>query len=109
MKLFVFIIKRDDYVKSFTEKLASIGVSAASVIDSKGVAKLINQESVDPPPIFGSLRHFVNPIHEDGKTVLVAADDSKAEAIRRAFLELKDSLPDIGVLLAVDLCFTEGL
>ena len=62
MQLFVYISSNPEVVSPLMSELLSKGIHGATSVDCKGMLKSINDSSVEPPPVFGSLRKFINPV-----------------------------------------------
>ena len=83
--------------------LTKAGFQGASVVDSEGMLKSLNQDSVDAPTIFGGLRQFVNPGRQQNKMILVVLKDEEIQnaidIIHSVSGDMK--LPNTGILFTL--------
>ena len=72
MQLLVLVLNKVDCMSGILAEMMAAGVRGATVLDSQGMLQLVGEASVEPPPIFGSLRKFFNPDGQMSKTLFVA-------------------------------------
>ena len=111
MQLLFLIIKRTELVDNIMKALAAAGVHGGTVIDSVGMAKSIS--SMDNLPTIGFLREMLkgeDPAKK-GKTIIIAVEDDKVEAAKKAILGITGDLtkPNAGVLFGVPISFALGI
>ncbi|MBR6102801.1 MAG: hypothetical protein IKP95_10250 [Ruminococcus sp.] len=111
MQLLFLIIKRTELVDNIMKALAAAGVHGGTVIDSVGMAKSIS--SMDNLPTIGFLREMLkgeDPTKK-GKTIIIAVEDDKVEAAKKAILGITGDLtkPNAGVLFGVPISFALGI
>lgn len=112
MKLLVFITKQTDCIENILAALLAENISGATVIDCQGMLKSINESSIEPPPIFGSLRHFINPGNENVKMLwIVARNDERLAEVRRIIHEKAGNLnkPNTGIMFELPAENVEGV
>jgi nitrogen regulatory protein PII len=111
MQLFVLILNKTECLPKFLGEFLSAGIKGATIYDSMGEVQYIGHETVEPPPIFGSLRKFINPDHEQNKTVLVILRDEQVEAARAIVNKVTGGLdkPGTGIIFTVPVSFVEGI
>lgn len=111
MQLLVFITNKTESITPILSELLDHGISGATVVDCKGMLTALNESSVEPPPIFGSLRRFVNPEHESGKMLFVVVSDERMPIVKGVIKEHTGSLksPNTGVMFTVPLTSAEGV
>ena len=111
MQLLVHINNHVEIAAPLLKALMEAGVKGATVVDCKGMLTALNEASDDPPPIFGSLRQFINPEHESGKMFFMVLRDEDVptvrEVIHRVAGDLK--LPNTGILFTVPVMNWEGV
>ena len=61
MQLVIMIIHDSDHMNSILVKMMEAGIKGGSLIDCEGALQAIGRASSDPPPVFGSLREYLNP------------------------------------------------
>ncbi len=111
MQLFVLILNKTECLPKLLGEFLDAGIKGATIYDSMGEVQYIGHESVEPPPIFGSLRKFINPDHEQNKTVLVILRDEQVETARALVNKATGGLdkPGTGIVFTVPVSFTEGI
>ena len=111
MQLFVLILNKTACLPKLLGEFLSAGIKGATIYDSMGEVQYIGHETVEPPPIFGSLRKFINPDHEQNKTVLVILRDEQVEAARAIVNKVTGGLdkPGTGIIFTVPVSFVEGI
>ena len=111
MQLFVLILNKTECLPKLLGEFLSAGIKGATIYESMGEVQYIGHETVEPPPIFGSLRKFINPDHEQNKTVLVILRDEQVEAARAIVNKVTGGLdkPGTGIIFTVPVSFVEGI
>ncbi|MGM9663835.1 MAG: hypothetical protein ACI3XF_03235 [Eubacteriales bacterium] len=111
MQLFVLILNKTECLPKLLGEFLSAGIKGATIYDSMGGVQYIGHETVEPPPIFGSLRKFINPDHEQNKTVLVILRDEQVETARDIVNKVTGGLdkPGTGIIFTVPVSFAEGI
>lgn len=111
MQLFVHITNHVDSVGPMLEKLLEAGVHGATVVDCKGMLSAINESGVEPPPIFGSLRRFLNPEQESGKMLFIVLRDEDVPVVKDIVHRVSGDLrlPNTGILFTVPIMGWEGV
>lgn len=111
MQLFVYITPNPEVVSPLMNELMARGVRGATTVDCKGMLTTLTEASIEPPPIFGSLRKFLNPEHESGKMVFIVMKDEEIplarESVHKVSGDLK--LPNTGILFSVPVMNWEGV
>ena len=111
MQLFVHITNRVDTIGPLMNKLMEAGIKGATTVDCKGMLSAISESNVEPPPIFGSLREFLNPTQESGKMLFIALKDEDVPVVKDIIHEVNGSLklPNTGVLFTLPIMGWEGV
>ena len=111
MLLQVLILRQTELVPELLSEFAREGVRGSTVIDCEGALQVLGQASVDAPPIFASLRKFLNPDPEHNKLVpTVLSDDMYPQARRVVSKVVGDlSVPGTGIMFTVPITNVEGL
>lgn len=112
MKLLVFITKEIDCINGILTMLLEENISGATLVDCKGMLKAINESSIEPPPIFGSLRHFINPGHESAKMLMIVPrDHERLEKTRSIIHNCCGGLdkPNTGIMFEIPIDNVEGV
>ncbi|MDO4568578.1 MAG: hypothetical protein Q4B99_06440 [Clostridia bacterium] len=111
MQLFIHITNHVETVAPLLNKLMERGIAGATVVDCKGMLSAISESDVEPPPIFGSLREYLNPKRESGKMVFIALKDEDVPLVKEAVHEVNGCLkaPNTGILFTVPIMGWEGV
>ncbi|MDD3920510.1 MAG: hypothetical protein PHO41_05000 [Eubacteriales bacterium] len=111
MQLFVLITNEVDSINPLLSTLMQKGVTGATVVDCKGMLTSLSQSSVDAPPIFGSLRRFIDPERESGKMLFVVLRDEQLSIVRGAVHKQLGDLdrPNRGVMFTIPVMSVEGV
>lgn len=111
MKLLVLVLNKTECLGQILSELLDAGLHGATVIDSQGMLRVISHDTVEPPPIFGSLRKYMTPSHEMNKTVFIVLPDEKIEIARKIINKVTGGIdkPDTGIMFAMPLSFVDGI
>ena len=87
------------------------GILGTTVIDCHGALRRVEGSDIEPPPIFGSLRHFLNPKYTSGKLMLTVLNDDQVSAAKTVIKDVAGDIAetDIGVLFTVPVTSAEGI
>ncbi len=87
------------------------GIHGATVVDCKGMLTTLNEASVDAPPIFGSLRKFVNPDRQSNKMLMIVLKDEDVSTVREIIHSVAGNLraPNTGIIFTVPVMGWEGV
>lgn len=111
MQMLIHITSHENTVNPILAKMMDAGIHGASVVDCEGMLSALNQNGVDAPPLFGSLRMFVNPERQKNKMVLVVLQDEQisvaVDIIHEVSGDLK--LPNTGIVFTVPVTRWEGV
>lgn len=107
MQLLILVLNKVECLDYLFEELIQIGVKGATVVDSKGMARIVGEEGHS---IFGSLRMLVDSDTESSKMVFMAVNDDLVEAVRATVDRVLGGLhkPDTGVLFGLPISFFDG-
>lgn len=113
MLLQVFILNQVDLLPRVLSGLMAAGVTGTTVLDCKGGLQVMGQSEDldDAPPIFGSLRKFLNPGPAEGRLLLTVLDEKKLPASRKVISEVVGDIskPGTGIFFTVPITNVEGL
>ena len=110
MQLFIHITNREDLVTPLLEELLQADMHA-TIVDCKGVLTALNESENDNPPIFGSLRQFINPERQSGKMIFIVLKDEDVPTVRDIVHKVSGDLklPNTGILFTVPIMGWEGV
>lgn len=111
MQMLTFVLNKVDLLEDVLSELNNAGIKGATVIDSTGMAKMLSESDHGDIPIFGSLKMILNENRPFNKTIFTVLKDENlpvaVDAIKKVVGDL--SKPNIGVIFAVPVSFTEGI
>lgn len=112
MQLLILILHNTRYMDKILARMLEAGIRGGSLLDCEGVLQAIAHNSVEPPPIFGSLRQYLNPERgEMNKVLLSALRDSEVEEVRKIVRDVTGGLDkaNTGIMMTVPILTIEGL
>ena len=110
MQLLVFIMRKIDNLPVVLSRYMDAGISGTTILDCEGALQVLGQNSVDQPPIFGSLRSYLNPSHESRKMLLTVLSDEQLPVAKQIIRDVVDiDRPDTGIMFTLPLTSVEGL
>lgn len=112
MQLLILILHNTRYMDEILAKMLAAGIRGGTLFDCEGVLQAMGHTSVEPPPIFGSLRQYLNPERgEMNKALLSALSDNQVETVKEIVREVTGGLDkaNSGILMTVPILTIEGL
>lgn len=111
MQMLIHITNNETTVTPILAKMMEQGICGASVIDCEGMLNSLNQDSVDAPAIFGSLRKFINPDRQHNKMILVVLKDEDVAKVEEIIHSVSGSLklPNTGIMFCLPVTRWEGV
>lgn len=112
MKLLFFVLNKTEKLDEVLTEFASRNISGATVIDSMGMARLLNHKhDEDEIPFLGSLRAFLNPERVSNKVIFTVIKDEQLNDVVDAIESVVGDITceDTGVVFSVPIDFTKGL
>lgn len=73
MQLFILILHNSRHMDMVLAAFMEEGIGGGSLLDCEGVLQAMSHTSVEPPPIFGSLRQYLNPERGGINKMLISA------------------------------------
>lgn len=103
MKLLIYITNNTQHVYPILASMLEQHIGGATVVDCEGMLRAISETSSEPPPIFGSLRAFLNPTQQNGKMIFAALQDDQVSVAKRIIHAVAGNLTEAnhGVLFTV--------
>ena len=110
MQVFVFVLNRTEHLEHLMEEFSNHGLRGATVLDSKGMARILLGSEEDVPVFYG-LRAILEPERRSSKTIFCVLPDEKIQLARDIVNQVTGGLdaPDSGIMFAMPLTFVEGL
>lgn len=111
MQLLVLILNDDTTMDKVLAKMLESGLRGGSLLDCEGVLQAMGHTSVEPPPIFGSLRQYLNPERGDPHKMLISAiEDSSIPLVKEIVDEITGGLnkANVGIMMTLPISFIDG-
>jgi hypothetical protein len=111
MQLLVLVLNKVDCLQAILCGLMKANVTGTTVLDGEGMLQVLGQSSVEPPPIFGSLRQFLNPGREHGKVLFTVLEQSQVAPVKAIIDKAVGGIsnPNTGIMFTIDLSSVDGL
>lgn len=111
MQLLIYITSHEESVSPLMSGLMDAGMRGATVLDCRGMLTTLEQSDVEAPPIFGSLRQFINPEQQENKMLMIALRDEEVPTVREVIRTVAGDLkqPNTGVMFTVPIMNWEGI
>ena len=110
MQVFVFVLNRTEHLEHLLQEFSNHGLRGATVLDSKGMARILMNSDEDVPVFYG-LRAILEPERRSSKTIFMVLKDDQVQTARDIVNRVTGGLdhPDSGIMFAMPLTFVEGL
>lgn len=111
MQLLILVLTKTECMPRILSGFYEAGLCVTTVTQCEGGLHTLADASSEPPPIFGTLRHFLNPRQQETKLMLSILEDEmvpKAKEIIDAAVGGIEN-PNTGVVCTLPISSTEGL
>lgn len=112
MQLLILILHNSRHMDKVLSLMMDSGIRGGSLLDCEGVLQALSHNSVEPPPIFGSLRQYLNPERGEMNKILISAlETSQVDTVRKIVSDVTGGLDkaNTGILMTVPILTIEGL
>lgn len=112
MQLLVLILKKTEKMPSIISELMDKGYGDPTVINAEGAVGVLDESNIEPPPIFGALRSFINGSESrESKVMLLVIADDKVAGAKELIPDKVGGIdkPNTGIIFTVPLSGVEGL
>lgn len=112
MQLLILILHNSRDMDKILAQMLECGIRGGSLLDCEGVLQAMGHNSVEPPPIFGSLRQYLNPERgANNKILLSALEDGQVDTVREIVNRVTGGLnkANTGILMTVPILTIDGL
>ncbi len=111
MQLLILIIRNQAYMDEILVKMMDAGIRGGTLLDCEGVLQAVAGSDLEKPPVFSSLRQYLNPDADQNKLLLAAMTSENIEKTHKIVLEVTGGLEkaNTGVFLTLPLGFTDGV
>ena len=110
MKLLVFVLNKHEKLDELMTEFVHVGINGATILESRGMAKVLREHDEEDIPFLGSLRGLLNPQRAKSDTILTVLRDDQmqiaVETIERVAgcLDTENS----GILFSIPLDYVKG-
>ena len=110
-KLLILILSNVDCMPNILSEFMKTGIRGTSIVDCEGMLSAIHNSDINPPPIFGSLRQFLNPERPKGKILFTLLPEDKIPEAKEIIDEAVGGLenPNTGICFTISLDDVAGL
>ncbi len=111
LQLLVVILNKTECMPDILSRLMAEGIGGTTIVDCEGMLQVISKSQVEPPPIFGSLRQFLNPGRQAGKLLLTVLGDGQIAVAKKIIDEAVGGIekPGTGIVFTLPITSAEGL
>lgn len=112
MQLLLLIIHDKKQMEEVLVKMMEAGIRGGTLVECEGVLQALGQSGLAKPPVFSSLRQYLNPDADDkSKMLLSAMTAENIEKTHKIVAAVTGGLnsANTGVFLTLPLGFTDGV
>lgn len=111
MQLLCAIIQKVESVPQIVSKLMESGLGDPTVINCEGAMHLLESSNIEPPPLFGVLRHLYSPTPHRAKLMMLVLPDEKIQQAEDLIDEELGGIesPNTGIFFALPISHVKGL
>lgn len=107
MQVLVAVINHEECIDSVLAGFVELGITGATVIDSKGMGRLLSREM----PIFAGVRTLIERSRPANRTMFCVVDDDKVHDAIAMIQEACGSMadPGVGIIFTIPVSHVVGL
>lgn len=111
MQMLIMVLNNVSHLEHILNEFEGNGIHGATIIDSTGMAKVINHAKPHELPIFGSLRMLMNEQRPFNKTIFTVIKDTQVQTAITCIKNVVGDLskPDVGIVFTIPVSFWEGI
>ncbi|WP_026895364.1 hypothetical protein [Clostridiisalibacter paucivorans] len=110
MQVLVCVINKHNCLESILQNFIDEGITGATIIDSIGMARVLNDTDLNNLPAFGSIRMILNESRPFNKTIFVVLENKQVDiainCIKKEVGDIND--PGVGILFTIPVNHVEG-
>lgn len=109
MNMVTIVLNKTECLEELLRTFAKEGIKGATIIESVGMARALNDES--DIGFMQSLKLILDPDRETSKTIFLVAKDDKLPIISKALNDVTGGLdnPDTGIMFCTPVTYVEGI
>lgn len=111
MRIVFMILNNTSKLDDLLTNLVHIGISGATVLQSTGMARILNEHDEEEIPFLNSLRSILNPERKKSSTIFAVIKDEQLEGVVDAFENTVGDLSkkDTGVVFSFPIDYIKGI
>ena len=111
MQMFVLVLNKVECLEGILESMLENGYSGATILDSTGMMRVLDNDDNVDLPMMGLLRHFYSPERKKSKTMFTLIQDDQRDELVRIIDKRIGGLdkPDSGIVFSLPVNFVEGV
>ena len=111
MELLILVIHDSDDMEQILVRMMEAGIRGGTMLDCEGALQALAGSALDKPPVFSSLRQYLNPKSDKSKLLLSAMTAENIKITHKIVVEVTGGLDraNTGVFLTMPLGFTDGV
>lgn len=111
MQMFMLVLNREECLEPILEEMLANGLGGATILESTGMMRVLDDDDNVDLPMLGLLRHFYSPERKTSKTMFTLIEDEKIPVLMKIINDKTGGLnrPDTGIAFALPTTFVEGL
>ena len=111
MQMFMLVLNREECLEPILEEMLEKGIGGATILESTGMMRVLNDDQNVDLPMLGLIRHFYNPERKTSKTMMTLIRDEQLPVLMKIINDKTGGLnkPTTGIAFASPTTFVEGL
>ncbi len=104
------VLNNVDLLEPILKGFINAGIKGATIIDSTGMARVLNECDTSDIPIFGTIKMFLNENRPYNKTLFVVLDKEQVDTAIGVIKNVAGDLlkPNVGILFTIPVDYIEG-
>ncbi len=109
MKLLFIVLNKVEMLEALLETMTARGLRGATVIDSKGMVRLLTEN--EELPLFGSLRYLIDSDTDDNKTIFMVLSEEQTQIAKQTVRDIFGDLskPNTAIMFTLPVDDVEGI
>ena len=111
MKLLVFVLNMHERLDALLTEFAHKGIGGATILESTGMAEVLQDHDEEDIPFLGSLRSLLNPEREKSDTIFLVLHEEKVSEAVQIFEQMVGNLnnKNTGIAFSLPVDFVKGI
>ena len=111
MQMFMLVLNREECLEPILEEMLEKGIGGATILESTGMMRVLNDDQNVDLPMLGLIRHFYNPERKTSKPMMTLIRDEQLPVLMKIINDKTGGLnkPNTGIAFAIPTTFVEGL